>query len=53
MIQKSLTDGVLQQRYIEKWDGKLPNVLADGGSSDVVIPVMPNDFAKDGGEDND
>ena len=29
MIQKSLTDGVLQQRYIEKWDGKLPNVLAD------------------------
>ena len=47
MIQKSLTEGVLQQRYIEKWDGKLPNVLADGGSSDVVIPIMPNDFTTD------
>lgn len=47
MIQKSLTDGVLQQRYIEKWNGQLPSVLTDGGASDVVIPIMPNEFATD------
>lgn len=50
MIQKSLTDGVLQQRYIEKWNGQLPSVLSDGGSSDVVIPIMPNEFATGGEE---
>lgn len=26
LIEKSLTDGVLKQQYIEKWDGKLPTV---------------------------
>ena len=51
MIQKSLTDGVLQQRYIEKWDGRLPSVLSDGNSSDVVIPIMPNEFATDSAEE--
>ena len=51
MIQKSLTDGVLQQRYIEKWDGQLPSVLSDGGSSDVVIPIMPNEFATGNAEE--
>lgn len=50
MIQKSLTEGVLQQRYIEKWNGQLPSVLSDGGSSDVVIPIMPNEFATGGEE---
>lgn len=52
MIQKSLTNSVLQQQYIEKWDGQLPSVLSDGGSSDVVIPIMPNEFATDR-EEND
>ena len=51
MIQKSLTDGVLQQRYIEKWNGQLPSVLSDGGSSDVVIPIMPNEFATGNAEE--
>lgn len=50
MIQKSLTDGVLQQRYIEKWNGQLPSVLSDGDSSDVVIPIMPNEFTTGGEE---
>ena len=30
LIQKSLTDGVLKQQYIEKWDGKLPTVSSEG-----------------------
>ena len=30
LIQKSLTDGVLKQQYIEKWDGKLPQVSSEG-----------------------
>ena len=30
LIQKSLTDGVLKQQYIEKWDGKLPQVTSEG-----------------------
>lgn len=29
LIQKSLTDGVLKQQYIEKWDGKLPTVQSN------------------------
>ena len=48
MIQKSLTSEVLQQEYIDKWDGRLPSVLSGGESSDVVIPIMPNEFATDG-----
>lgn len=29
LIQKSLTDGVLKQQYIEKWNGELPKVSSD------------------------
>jgi len=29
LLEKSLTDGVLKQQYIEKWDGKLPQVSSD------------------------
>ena len=29
LVQKSLTDGVLKQQYIEKWDGKLPTVQSN------------------------
>ena len=28
LLEKSLTDGVLKQQYIEKWDGKLPVTVA-------------------------
>lgn len=34
-ISKSLTDDVLQQRWIEKWDGKLPQVA--GADAKIVI----------------
>lgn len=40
MLQKSLTDKILQQGYIDKWDGKLPSVMTGDGSSSVVIPVI-------------
>ena len=29
LLEKSLTDGVLKQQYIEKWDGKLPTVQSN------------------------
>ena len=29
LVQKSLTDGVLKQQYIEKWNGELPKVSSD------------------------
>lgn len=30
MISKSITDGVLSNKYIEKWDGIMPKVSGDG-----------------------
>ena len=30
LLQKSLTDGVLKQQYIEKWNGELPKVSSEG-----------------------
>ena len=30
LIQKSLTEGVLKQQYIERWDGHLPQVTSNG-----------------------
>ena len=30
-LQQSLSEGILQQRAIEKWDGTFPQVMSDGG----------------------
>ena len=30
LLEKSLTDKILQEMYINKWDGKLPQVVSDG-----------------------
>ena len=30
LLEKSLTDKILQEMYIDKWDGKLPQVVTDG-----------------------
>ena len=40
LLQKSLTELILQQEYIDKWNGQLPSVMTGDGSSSVVIPVM-------------
>ena len=40
ILSESLTDEVLKQQYYEKWDGKLPNVMA---SSDTGVMVDVGD----------
>ena len=35
ILSESLTDEVLKQQYYEKWDGKLPSVMAD--SNGIII----------------
>lgn len=30
LLERSLTDKILQEMYINKWDGKLPTVVSDG-----------------------
>lgn len=30
MLQQSLNESILRQKWIEKWDGKLPSVISDG-----------------------
>ncbi len=38
IISESLTDEILEQKAIEKWDGKLP-MVTDGGNAFVNIPT--------------
>lgn len=35
LLNKTLTDQILLQQYIEKWDGKLPTVSSDGNIIDI------------------
>lgn len=42
LLEKSLTDQILREMYIEKWDGKLPQVVADD-SATLMIPSLSND----------
>ena len=30
LLENSLTDKILQEMYLDKWDGKLPSVMSDG-----------------------
>ena len=40
LLEKSLTSQILQEKYIEKWNGQLPNVIAgDDGTSILVQPT--------------
>lgn len=32
LLERSLTDKILQEMYINKWDGKLPQVVTDGNT---------------------
>lgn len=38
LLEKSLTDKILQEMYIDKWDGKLPQVVAGDDTSLMVSP---------------
>lgn len=37
LLQKSLTDKILQEMYLDKWDGKLPQVVA-GDDTSMILP---------------
>ena len=39
LLEKTLTDNILQEMYIDKWDGKLPSVVA-GEETGIMIPSM-------------
>ncbi len=39
LLEKSLTDKILQEMYIDKWNGKLPNVVAGEDSMSLMIPT--------------
>ena len=40
LLEKLLTSHILQEKYIEKWNGQLPNVIAgDDGTSILVQPT--------------
>jgi regulator of protease activity HflC (stomatin/prohibitin superfamily) len=38
LLQKSLTDEILQEMWIEKWDGKLPSTVTGDSDSMIMIP---------------
>ena len=42
LLEKSLTDKILRQMYLEKWDGKLPTTVA-GTDSSLLLPVGGTD----------
>lgn len=46
LLEKSLTDNILRQMYIEKWDGKLPATVA-GDSTTMLIPAGESSAATD------
>lgn len=37
ILEKSLTDKILKDKFIEKWDGELPNVMTDGENTSILI----------------
>ncbi len=39
LLEKSLTDKILRQMYIDKWDGKLPNTVAGDAGNSLMIPT--------------
>ena len=46
LLEKSLTDKILQEMYINKWNGKLPSVVADGSSMSMILPSDSSDVAE-------
>lgn len=39
LLEKSLTDKILQEMYINKWDGELPDVVSGEDSMSIMIPT--------------
>lgn len=38
LLQKSLTDKILRQEYIDKWNGELPEIVTGNDSISLMIP---------------
>lgn len=39
LLERSLTEMILRQMYIDKWDGKLPNYIAGEDAASIMIPA--------------
>lgn len=39
LLQESLTDKILRQEYIDKWNGELPNIMTGDNSTSLMIPA--------------
>lgn len=44
LLEQTLTDKMIQKQYLEKWDGKLPSVVA-GDEAAVIIPQQTTEVA--------
>ena len=42
LLEKSLTEKILREMYIEKWDGVLPNTVA-GDATTIMVPTYNED----------
>lgn len=43
IIQQSLTDVILREKYLEKWNGELPDVLTGNDNTSILIPFDENE----------
>lgn len=43
LLQKSLTDKILRQEYIDKWNGELPEIVTGNDSISLMIPTESED----------
>lgn len=42
LLEKSLTDKILEEMFIDKWDGKLPEVMAGEDGLSILLPTDSN-----------
>ena len=45
LLEQSLTDMILRQMYIDKWDGRLPTVVSGENAASILLPMtdLPTD----------
>lgn len=42
LLERSLTDKILREMYINKWNGELPDVVAGEDAASIMIPSVSN-----------
>ena len=40
LLEQSLSDAILRQMYIDKWDGRLPTVVSGENAASILLPMM-------------